>query len=57
MANTNGASKTYSLVTDYTGSFNLPINLGKGSYTAVCAYDGTSTYSPSKTGTLALTVI
>ena len=57
LANTNGASKTYSLVTDYTGSFNLPINLGKGSYTAVCAYDGTSTYAPSKTGTLALTVI
>ncbi len=57
LANSRGASKTYNLVTDYTGSFNLPINLARGSYTAVCTYDGTATYAPSKTGTITVSVI
>lgn len=44
----NGASKTYDVVSDYEGGFVLPINLGIGSYTANITYSGTSIYAPSK---------
>ena len=43
----SGASKTYDVVTDYKGIFNLAINLAPGEYTGYCAYDGTSIYQPS----------
>ncbi len=43
----SGASKTYDVVTDYKGIFNLAINLAPGEYTGYCAYAGTSIYQPS----------
>ena len=45
--NSNGQYKDYDVVTDYTGTFILPINLGSGLYTAECSYAGTDLYQPS----------
>ena len=45
--NSNGQYKDYDVVTDYTGTFILPINLGSGLYTAECSYAGTNLYQPS----------
>ena len=47
----NGASKTYSTTTDYTGAYNFVINLGQGEYRANCSYDGIEKYSSSSTST------
>ncbi len=52
----SGASKTYDVVTDYTGTFTLPINLAPGDYTADVAYEGTSEYQPISAGTVDITV-
>ncbi len=43
----SGASKTYDVVSDYRGIFNLAINLAPGEYTGVCTYSGTTIYQPS----------
>lgn len=48
----SGASKTYDVVTDYTGTFSLPINLAVGNYYASVTYDGTDTYQPSSSNTV-----
>ena len=40
----SGASKTYDVVTDFTGTFRLAINLAQGEYLGECSYTGTSTY-------------
>ena len=52
----SGASKTYDVVTDYTGTFTLPINLAPGAYTADVAYEGTTDYQPITAGTVDITV-
>ena len=44
----NGLSKTYDVVTDYTGEFNLPINLGSGNYLANIKYNEVNMYKSSK---------
>ena len=49
LSNTKGQSKTYDVVTDYTGTFTLPINLAPGTYKAQTSYKGTSTYSSIST--------
>ena len=43
----SGASKTYDIVTDYTGEFRLTINLAKGEYIVMCSYEGIDNYQPS----------
>ncbi len=43
----SGASKTYDVVTDYTGTFQLAINLARGEYIGECTYTGTSIYQES----------
>ena len=43
----SGASKTYDVVVDYKGIFNLAINLAPGEYTGICTYNGTTIYQPS----------
>ena len=43
-------SKVYYVTTDNNGQYQLPINLGKGSYKADCSYAGTSEYSSSSAG-------
>lgn len=35
----SGASKVYDVVTDYSGSFLLPINLGSGKYSVTASYN------------------
>lgn len=52
----SGASKTYDVVTDYTGTFKIPINLAPGAYSAEVSYDGTPIYQPTTAGTVAITV-
>ena len=47
LSNSRGQSKTYNVVTDYKGSFSLPINLAPGVYTADCSYAGTDAFKPS----------
>ena len=46
--NSNGASKTYFVITNINGEYNLPINLAEeGSYTFRCTYRGTDKYTGS----------
>ena len=52
LSRSSGASKKYDVVTDYTGTFSLPINLAVGNYYALVTYDGTSTYQPSSSNTV-----
>ena len=47
LSRASGVSKTYDVVTDYTGTFSLPINLAVGNYYASVTYDGTSDYQAS----------
>ncbi len=44
LSNSNGQSKTYTVISDYNGYFNLPITLAVGVYGVVCVYNGTDTY-------------
>ena len=57
----SGASKVYNLVTDYTGTFRIPIFLAKGEYTAQVSFDGitigNTTYNPSNAGPVNIDVI
>ena len=53
----SGASKTYDVVSDFTGIFSLTINLGKGEYTAEISYAGTDKYKPSSTEKLTITIL
>ncbi len=57
----SGASKVYDIVTDYTGTFKIPIFLAKGEYTAQVSYDGltmgNTTYNPSNEGPVNISVI
>lgn len=48
---TNTQSKTYNVVTDYTGKFILSINLSPGEYLAFCTYDGTDKYQSASANT------
>ena len=49
----SGASKVYDVVTDYTGTFKLPINLAPGVYSVASSYAGTSIYdSTSNSNTI-----
>ena len=41
----SGASKTYDLVTDYTGTFTIPINLAVGNYSAQVVFNGFQNYT------------
>lgn len=43
LSNTKGANKTYTVISDYNGYFNLPITLAVGVYGVVCVYNGTET--------------
>ena len=43
-------SKVCYVTTDSNGNYQLPINLGVGSYKADCSYVGTSEYSSSSAG-------
>ena len=54
---TSGATKTYDVVTDYTGTFTLPINLAVGSYSAAVSYAGTDEYAPEGTDIVPIEVI
>ena len=56
LSRSSGASKKYDVVTDYTGTFSLPINLAVGNYYALVTYDGTSTYQPSSSNTVNIIV-
>ncbi len=56
LSRSSGASKKYDVVTDYTGTFSLPINLAVGNYYALVTYDGTSTYQPSYSNTVNIIV-
>ncbi len=52
----NNLSKTYDVVSDYTGTFTLPINLAPGQYSADCVFDTANGYASSNT-TASITVI
>lgn len=41
----SGATKTYDTVTDYTGSFNLAINLARGQYRVIAGYNGDMSFT------------
>ena len=53
----SGASKTYDVVTDYTGTFTLPINLAVGTYTANASYAGTPMYDAGKSNVASIVVV
>ena len=57
----SGANKVYDLVTDYTGTFRIPIFLAKGEYTAQVSFDGlimeNTTYNPCNAGPVNISVI
>ena len=53
----SGASKTYDVVTDYTGTFMLPINLAVGEYTAYANYEGAQGYNPAMSNIAMITVV
>ncbi len=44
----NNLSKTYKVLSDAMGRFNLPINLANSRYMVYCSYDGTSIYEKTE---------
>ena len=53
----SGATKAYDVVTDYMGTFTLPINLAVGSYSAAVSFAGTDVYAPTVTSIVPIEVI
>ena len=47
LANSQGQSKNYPVVTNADGTFALPINLAIGTYTAICSFNETAVYEAS----------
>lgn len=44
----SGASKVYTVITDYTGTYQIPINLAPGTYTIKASYDGVNGVNPAE---------
>ena len=42
-----GQSKTYDIITDYLGTYSMPINLSVGTYSVQCTYTGIDGYQSS----------